>query len=43
MEEEKDLFEGLRWGAEIVQLIDPDVPFNPLLEHGGEWCKVILR
>lgn len=33
MEEERDLFEGLRKGAETIRLLEFHVPCNPLREH----------
>ena len=36
---ERNPFEGLRWGAKIVQLADPHIPFNLLPECGVSVAK----
>ena len=38
-EEEEDPFEGLGWGADIVRLADPHIPFNPAQEYGMSGVK----
>ena len=38
-DEEDDPFEGLGWGADIVRLADPHIPFNPAQEHGVSGVK----
>ena len=39
MERDKDPFEGLGWRAKIIQLVDPYILFNPLLEYRVSYTK----
>ena len=36
---ERNLIKGLGWGSEIVQLVDPYIPFNSLSEYGVSGVK----
>ena len=42
MGEERNLFEGLGWRAEIVCLVEPHISFNPLSEPGVNSSKRYL-
>ena len=38
-EDKRDPFAGLGWKVEIVRLVDPHTPFNPLLERRVSGAK----
>ena len=38
-EDEGDPFVGLGWKAQIVSLVDPHIPFNPLPKGGMNSAK----